>query len=126
MKNDTKTTPRLEAIISILTEKPQKRLILEQKLSLHNHTTTRITLIRDLNQLINSGRIIKSGTGKSTEYSLTVLEILCHRRQHLLTPRNRAINQISSWSTRSLSSRNSNDPQPQICLRHYSSAPSQT
>src|SRR3989339_25553 len=115
MKNDTKTTPRLEAIISILTEKPQKRLILEQKLSLHNHKTTRITLIRDLNQLINSGRIIKSGTGKSTEYSLTVLEILCHRRQHLLTPRNRAINQISSWSTRSLSSRNSNDPQPQIC-----------
>lgn len=65
--NDTIISPRRRAVLDILSQKPVFRSVIEEKIQ-ERYPISKLTLIRDLNVLINLGLAKTQGEGKSTVY----------------------------------------------------------
>jgi len=70
MSNDTNISPRQNQLLRHLSQDSLSISQLSKLLKRTKYRTlSKITLLRDLNHLINHGQIIKLGTGKGTHYS---------------------------------------------------------
>lgn len=65
--NDTKISLRQRAILNILSQNPVLRSAIEKKIQ-ERYPISKLTLIRELNALINLGLVKMQGVGKSTTY----------------------------------------------------------